>query len=106
MVRMILAALAILLGATAAEAARQRVVIPPRPVQPIATVPLVAVPPIAVVYDLAIRSSCDPRVHLIGAGPGFDPKQPIVGNFLLPAIYTRCGYPVPKWLQPAMPAKP
>jgi hypothetical protein len=63
-----------------------------RPANPVA-VPLVAVPPIAVAFDLIRRTSCDPAIAVsTGPGdPGFDPKGPQTGNFLLPAIYYRCG---------------
>jgi len=52
------------------------------------SVPLVAVPPIAVAFDIARRTSCDPRIAVsTGPGdPGFDPAGPKVGNFLIPAI--------------------
>lgn len=54
-----------------------------------ADVALVAVPPIAVAFDLARRTSCDLRIAVsTGPGdPGFDPAGPKVGNFLIPAIY-------------------
>jgi hypothetical protein len=73
---------------------------PPAPAQPIYQVPLAAVPPIAVAFDLARRTSCDPRVA-IGTGkgdPGFDPAGPTTGNWLVPAIYrSQCGGARPKW---------
>jgi hypothetical protein len=63
-------------------------------------VALAAVPVVAVVFDVARRTSCDPRVA-IGTGPGdpgFDPAGPKVGNFLIPAIYrSECGGARPKW---------
>jgi hypothetical protein len=63
-------------------------------------IPLVAVPLIAVVFDIARRTSCDPRVA-VGTGPGdpgFDPAGPKIGNFLVPAIYrSECRGIRPKW---------
>lgn len=63
-------------------------------------IPLVAVPAIAVAFDLARRTTCDPRVA-IGTGPGdpgFDPAGPKTGNFLIPAIYrSECSGARPKW---------
>ena len=56
-------------------------------------VPLAAVPVIGVAFDLARRTSCDPRVAVpLGKGdPGFDLVDgPKTGNFLIPAIYSRC----------------
>lgn len=55
-------------------------------------VPLVAVPPVAVVFDLVRRTSCDPAIAVsTGPGdPGFDLKGPQTGNFLIPAIWSRC----------------
>lgn len=51
-------------------------------------VPLIAVPPIAVAFDLARRMSCDPAIDRpYGiADPGY-PGGAQVGNFLIPAIY-------------------
>ena len=108
MKKLVLAVFGLVLMTSVAEAARRPHVvilkpIPPVPTQPTATVPLIVVPPVAMVVDLALRTSCDPMVIAFGRGPGFDPKGPITGNFLLPAIYTRCGYATPKWLLPALP---
>jgi hypothetical protein len=52
-------------------------------------VPLAAVPVVAVAFDIARRTSCDPAIAIsTGPGdPGFDPNGPKVGNFLIPAIY-------------------
>jgi hypothetical protein len=63
-------------------------------------VPLVAVPPIAVAFDIARRTTCDPRIAVsTGKGdPGFDPAGPKTGNFLIPAIYrSECNGARPKW---------
>src|SRR5262245_25218845 len=63
-------------------------------------VPLAAVPVIAVAFDIARRTSCDPRVAIsTGPGdPGFDPNGPKTGNWLVPAIYRReCNGARPKW---------
>ena len=64
------------------------------------TVPVRVVPVVGVVFDIARRTSCDPRVA-VGTGPGdpgFDPNGPKVGNFLVPAIYrSQCGGVRPKW---------
>jgi len=63
-------------------------------------VALVAIPPIAVAFDIARRTSCDPRVAVpLGKNdPGFSPDGPKVGNFLVPAIYRReCNGVRPKW---------
>lgn len=72
---------------------------PPVVSQPIAY-PLAVVPPVLVAFDIARRTSCDPRVA-VGTGPGdpgFDPKGPTVGNFLIPAIYRReCNGVHPTW---------
>lgn len=93
----LIAILALILASSGAEAARRHVYIYKRsPVvatQP-AAVPLVAVPPIAVAFDLARRTSCDPAIAIsTGPGdPGFDPAGPKVGNFLIPAIHrSECG---------------
>ncbi len=87
------AALLALPAADALARKRTHVVIhkPPPHVstQPVRAVPLVAVPPVAVAFDLIRRTSCDPAVAVsTGPGdPGFDPKGPLTGNFLIPAIY-------------------
>lgn len=59
------------------------------PANPDRAIPLAAVPPIAVAFDLVRRTSCDPRIAVsTGPGdPGFDPAGPKYGNFLIPAIY-------------------
>lgn len=107
--KLLLIPILLVLSISAADAKRKHVRIvkasPPYATTQPVTVPLVAVPPLAVAVDLALRTSCDPQVLAYGSGPGWSSKDAIVGNFLLPAIYTRCGYPVPKWLQPAMPKK-
>jgi hypothetical protein len=62
-------------------------------------VPLVAIPPLAVMFDIVRRTSCDPRIAVsTGPGdPGFDPTGPKTGNFIIPAIYRReCGGVQPK----------
>lgn len=71
-------------------AARTHVVIHKRP--PVATtqpasVPLVAVPPIAVAFDLIRRTSCDPAIAVATGpnDPGFNSFP--VGNYLTPAIH-------------------
>lgn len=98
---LILAALIVLILALSdANAARRHVRIykqspPVASTQP-AAVPLIAVPPIAVAFDLVRRTSCDPAIAVsTGPGdPGFDPAGPKTGNFLLPAIYrSECAQP-------------
>lgn len=88
---------------SAAEAKRKHVRIykpSPPAVDASRNVPLVAVPPIAVAFDLVRRTSCDPRIAVsTGKGdPGFDlVNGPRVGNFLIPAIWERCASrPQPK----------
>ena len=72
-----------------------------KPSQPvIRSTPIVMVPLVSVMFDIARRTSCDPVVAVsTGPGdPGFDPKGPKTGNFLVPAIYRReCGGTRPKW---------
>ena len=59
--------------------------------------PLVAIPPIAVAFDIARRTSCNPAVALTG-GPGFEEKYGGTGNWLVPALYrSQCGGVHPKW---------
>lgn len=63
--------------------------------------PLAAVVPAVIAFDMARRTSCDPRVA-VGTGkgdPGFDPAfSPAIGNWLVPAIYrSQCGGVRPKW---------
>ena len=71
------------------SSARTRVVIHKRPpvvsIQPVT--PLVLVPPLAVLFDLARRTSCDPAVAVATGpnDPGFTSHP--VGNYLFPAIY-------------------
>jgi hypothetical protein len=66
---------------------RTHVVIHKRPpavaTQP-AAVPVALIPPLAILYDLARRTSCDGDVLGMG-GPGFDSNP--VGNYLTPAIH-------------------
>jgi hypothetical protein len=89
-----------IVAATDALAAKRKHVRISKPSQPVAQqVPLAAVPVIAVAFDIARRTSCDPAVAVsTGPGdPGFDPNGPKVGNFLLPAINSRCASrPQPK----------
>ena len=72
-----------------------------KPAQPVVrATPLVVVPVAGVMFDIARRTSCDPKVAVsTGPGdPGFDPKGPKTGNFLVPAIYRReCGGARPTW---------
>ncbi len=101
----IVVAFAVLLSvSTSADARRHVYIHKPAPSSdaPIynGNVPLIAIPPLAVVFDLERRTSCDPNIaRSTGAGdPGFDPSGPRVGNFLLPAIHFRCGTtPRPKF---------
>lgn len=84
-----------------AKRANVRIHKPSQPIDASGNVPLAAIAPIAVAFDLARRSSCDVRVA-VGTGkgdPGFDPAvSPAVGNWLVPAIYRReCGGVRPKW---------
>jgi hypothetical protein len=58
------------------------------------------VPPLAVAFDIARRTSCDPRIAVAtGPGdPGFDPNGPKTGNWLVPAVYrSQCSGARPKW---------
>jgi hypothetical protein len=81
---------------SSAEAKRSHVYIhkrspAPRPM-PAYDVPLIAVPPAAVAFDLVRRTSCDPNIaRSTGKGdPGFDlVNGPLYGNFLIPAIYRK-----------------
>ena len=88
----ILASVLLIFPAMAAKKKTQ-VVVPAKRVtivqQPI---PLIAIPPLAVAFDLIRRTSCDPNVAVsLGKGdPGFDPEGPKTGNFLIPAIWERC----------------
>src|SRR5262245_7343491 len=91
----LLAALGLVLtAASSAAAARKKphVVVPkyavprPLPAQPLA-VPLVAVPPLLVLYDLNRRINClDPPDPAGLGGPGFDgkPLDPAKGNVMIP----------------------
>lgn len=77
-------------GATDALAAKRKHIRISKPSPPVARqVSPAAVPVIAVAFDIARRTSCDPRIAVsTGPGdPGFDPNGPKVGNFLIPAIY-------------------
>lgn len=91
---------AFVITVTDASAKRKKVYInkPSQPsVQPVAA-PLIAVPPIAVTFDLIRRTSCDPRVAVsIGKNdPGWpDSGGPLYGNFLIPAIYRKECLPRP-----------
>jgi hypothetical protein len=93
MKKFLLATVALALIPTTSDAKRTKVRIykPSAPVQQPADVALVAIPPAAVAFDLIRRTSCDPRIAVsTGPGdPGFDPKGPKTGNFLIPAIYRR-----------------
>jgi hypothetical protein len=92
---------------SAADSAKRKQVYINKPSPPCSTpgcdqwsrgnVPLVAVPPIAVAFDIARRTSCDPRIAVsTGPGdPGFDPNGPKIGNFLIPAIYRSECNPTP-----------
>jgi hypothetical protein len=62
------------------------------PVQQPSALPLVAVPPVAVAFDLIRRTSCDPMIAVATGpdDPGFTSHP--VGNYLIPAIYrSECG---------------
>jgi hypothetical protein len=88
------------LPATDALAKRKQVRIS-KPSQPVARqMSPAAVPVIAVAFDIARRTSCDPRIAVsTGKGdPGFDLVDgPKVGNFLIPAIYrSECSGAQPK----------
>lgn len=61
--------------------------------------PLTVVVPAVIAFDIVRRTSCDPQVAVAtGPGdPGFDPNGPQTGNFLIPAIWSRCaGRPAPR----------
>jgi hypothetical protein len=91
----ILLALLFAIAMTANADAKKRQVYINKPSPPAyvpGTVPLIAVPPLAVGFDLVRRTSCDPRVAVsTGKGdPGFDlVNGPLYGNFLVPAIYRK-----------------
>ena len=86
----LLVIVALLLLAPGQAAARTHVRIHKAPpvatIQP-ASVPLVAVPPIAIAFDLIRRTSCDPTIAVATGpnDPGFTSHP--VGNYLVPAIY-------------------
>jgi hypothetical protein len=88
------AALALVIPTTAD--ARRKPIRIYKPSQPIeirgSDIPIVAIPPAAVAFDLIRRTSCDPRIaRSTGKGdPGFDlVNGPLYGNFLVPAIYRK-----------------
>jgi hypothetical protein len=93
-----------LTATTEAMAARKHVRIykpspPPVVSQPI-YYPLAAAVPVVIAFDIARRTTCDTRIAVsTGPGdPGFDPKGPKTGNFLVPAIYrSECNGVRPKW---------
>lgn len=94
----------VIVAATDALAKRKHVRIykPSPPVYPAHPIqyPLAAAVPLAVGFDLARRTSCDPRIAVsTGPGdPGFDPAGPKTGNWLVPAIYrSECQGARPKW---------
>lgn len=100
---LLVAILLMIMGAADDAYARRSKVYINKPSQPVHTgreIPLAAVAPLAVAFDLARRTSCDVRVA-VGTGkgdPGFDPAGPTTGNFLVPAIYrSQCGGARPKW---------
>jgi hypothetical protein len=74
---------------------RAHVVIHKAPAQQPAVGPLVAIPPIAVVFDLMRRTSCDPATAVATGpdDPGFTSHP--VGNYLVPAIYRSECNPAP-----------
>lgn len=79
---------------TPADAAKRKKVYinKPSPPEQLQNVPLIAVPPALVAFDLIRRTSCDPRIAVsTGKGdPGFDlVNGPLYGNFLVPAIYRK-----------------
>jgi hypothetical protein len=98
MKRLLIAGAIVVLACSVADAAKRKHVriykpSPPAPAQQPATIPLIAVPPAAVAFDLIRRTSCDPRIAVsTGKGdPGFDlVNGPKTGNFLIPAIWERC----------------
>src|SRR5262245_11314337 len=76
---------------------RARVVVPavprPLPAQP-ESIPLIAVPPLLVLYDFNRRINClDPPDPLGLGGPGFDgkPLDPAKGNVMIPCWQRRAG---------------
>jgi hypothetical protein len=81
----------LLIPASADARTKVRVYKPSAPAQQPADVALVTIPPAAVAFDLIRRTSCDPRIAVsTGPGdPGFDPKGPKTGNFLIPAIFRK-----------------
>ena len=92
---LILVALLLLSSSGALARHRTHVVIHKAPAQQPAAVPLVAVPPIAVAFDLIRRTSCDPTTAVATGpdDPGFTSHP--VGNYLVPAIYRSECNPAP-----------
>lgn len=97
----LVAALALAMTATEANAKRKKVYIN-KPSPPVASqlpaYSLAAVPPALVAFDLIRRTSCDPNIAVsTGKGdPGFDlVNGPLYGNFLIPAIWRKECLPRP-----------
>ena len=85
---------------SSASARRPHVVVHKAPpyvsVQPVT--PLVIVPPLAMLFDLARRTSCDPAIAVATGpnDPGFTSHP--VGNYLIPAIYrSECNAAPKRW---------
>lgn len=94
----LIALIALAVSASVADAKRSKVYINKQPapyaIDASRTIPLAAVPPALIAFDLVRRTSCDPRIAVsTGKGdPGFDPAGPLTGNFLWPAINRRDSY--------------
>lgn len=98
MKKILFALLALLmLPTSAALAKKQPHVVVNKPVRT-EQVPLAVIPVLAVFFDMARRTTCDPNVAVsTGVGdPGFDPKGPSTGNFLIPAVYRSECAPQPR----------
>ena len=90
MKRLLLAMMMATLLTSVADAAKRKNVYINKPSQPVARqqVPIAVVPVFGIAFDIVRRTTCDPQLA-VGGGPGFDP-EPKTGNFLIPAIYSRC----------------
>ena len=94
MKRLLLAMMMATLLTSVADAAKRKNVYINKPVAQ-RQVPIAVVPVFGIAFDIVRRTTCDPQLA-VGGGPGFDP-EPKTGNFLIPAIYSRCANrPQPK----------
>lgn len=101
----LIALIALIALPSIADAKRTKVrIYKPSPAPPVVAHPIqypfAVVVPAVIAFDMARRTSCDPRIAVsTGKGdPGFDPAGPKVGNFLVPGIYRKeCNGARPKW---------